>query len=47
MAIVARMLDFHISIESLFGAKNEVYMLKPPNFIFNTQIWHKSKVQNR
>jgi hypothetical protein len=29
MAIVARMLDFHISIKSPFGARDEVYMLKP------------------
>gem|GEM_PF-6152545 len=29
MTIVAWMLDFQISIKSLFDAKNEVYALKP------------------
>ena len=35
------MLDFQISIKSLFDAKNEVYMLKLSNFMLNTQVWHQ------
>jgi hypothetical protein len=56
MAIVARMLNFHIihqitiqwaEIIFLLGAEIEFFMTYVTKFTFNVQSWHSSKVQNR